>query len=243
VDLRREKGDVIAMKNKIVAITGAGGGLGACLARKYSEAGATVVLLAISGRKVLEVAASLKNRSYVYGLDVSDGQRVSAVFDTIYAEVGDLDILVNCAGLGFFDYAEKIPIGSVDAMIDVNLKGTIFCTQKALGRMKRNDRGHIINIISMSGKRPVATESVYCASKYGVSGFTQAVALELENTAVRITGVYMGNMATGLWKGEKPENFDKFIRPEDMADIIFENARFRDYLSVEEIWVKNVTIS
>ncbi len=228
------------MKNKIIVITGGGSGLGARLAKKYSTLGATVVLLDISKENLDKVSESLPNKNYTYSLDVSSKQNVGEVFKSIYYDVGDIDVLINCAGIGSFDVAEKIEEKYVNGMIDINLKGTIFCTQEVLGAMKKKNSGNIINVISMSGKRPVATESVYCASKYGVTGFTHAVALELENTAVRITGIYMGNMATELWKGDKPKDFDKFINPDDMADIIIENTKFRDNLSIEEIMVKNV---
>lgn len=228
------------MTNKIVVITGGGSGLGAALARKYSEVGARVVLLDISKDNLLKVSQSLKNENYTYEVDISVKQQVSDVFHSIYKEVGDIDILINSAGIGRFDLAENIPEQFVNAMIDINLKGTIFCTQEVLNAMKRKNQGYIINIVSMSGKRPVLTESVYCASKFGVSGFTQALALELENTFVRAIGIYMGNMATELWKGGKPKDFDKFINPDDMADIIVENTKIRKNLAVTEVLVKNL---
>lgn len=228
------------MKNKIVVITGGGGGLGASLAKKYSEAGAKVVLLGITTDKLLKVTKSLINENYIYTVDISVREQVSNVFRLIYTEVGNIDILINCAGVGHFDLAENISEQQVNAMIDINLKGTIFCTQEVLAPMKQKNQGYIVNVISMSGMRPVVTESVYCASKFGLSGFTRALALELENTSVRTIGVYMGNMATDLWRGEKPKDFDKFIKPEDMADIIIENTQFRKHLAIEEIFVKNL---
>ncbi|MCR1899633.1 SDR family oxidoreductase [Irregularibacter muris] len=228
------------MKEKIVTITGAGSGLGARLAKKYSEEGAKVVLLDISKENLSRVSESLPGENHTYVVDISSNENVNKVFNLIYSEVGGIDILINCAGIGRFDLAEKIDGSSVDAMIDINLKGTIYCTQQVISSMKKRNQGQIINIISMSGKRPVVTESVYCASKYGVTGFTQALALELENTNVRVMGVYMGNMATELWKGEKPDNFNKFISPDDMADIIMENAKYRNNLSIEEVMVKNI---
>ena len=228
------------MKNKIIAITGAGSGLGGWLARKYSEQGAKVVLLGRTRGNLAKIAETLAGESHIYVVDVASKQEVNNVFSVIYAEVGDIDILINCAGVGEFDLTENIQEHSVHAMIDINLKGTIFCTQEVIGPMKKKNQGQIINIISMSGKRPSATEAVYCASKFGVSGFTQSLALELENTNVQVMGAYMGNMATELWKGEKPENIDKFIKPEDMADIIIENTKYRDNLLVTEVLVKNV---
>ena len=182
----------------------------------------------------------MKNENYVYSVDISVKQQVKDVFRSIYTEIGDVDILINNAGVGYFDFAENIEEQQINEMIDVNLKGTIFCTQEVLNSMKQKNQGYIINIISKSGKRPVITESVYCASKFGVSGFTESLALELESTSVRVIGIYMGNMATDLWKGAAPENLDKFIDPDDMAELILENTKIRKQLAVEEVIVKNL---
>jgi short-subunit dehydrogenase len=229
----------IAMK-RIVVITGAGSGLGASLARKYSEVGDIVVLLGRTKEKLLKVSQTLTHENYIYPVDISVKHQVRDVFHSIYAEIGDVDILINNAGVGYFDFAENIEEEFINEMIDINLKGTIFCTQEVINSMKQKNQGYIINIISKSGKRPVVTESVYCASKFGISGFTESLALELENTSVRVIGFYMGNMATDLWKDAAPENLEKFIDPDDMAELVLENTKIRKHLAVEEVIVKNL---
>lgn len=234
-----KKGVFLKMKDKVVVITGGASGLGARLARKFSEKEAKVVLLDVSNENLATISARLPHENFTYQTDVSSSENVEATFKTIYSEVGNVDMLINCAGIGRFDLAEKIPTKFVDGMIDINLKGTIFCTQQVLGAMKEKNAGQIINIISMSGKRAKHSEAIYSASKFGVTGFTQGVAIELEGTAVKIMGIYMGNMATELWKGEKPKDLDTYIDPEDMADIIIHNAEYRPNLSVEEVVVKN----
>ncbi|MDO4545024.1 MAG: SDR family oxidoreductase [Bacillota bacterium] len=228
------------MKDKIVAITGAGSGLGACIAKRFSAAGAKIVLLDISEKNMEGVAKELTGNSAAYKLDISDKKQVDAVFDRIYDEVGFIDRLVNCAGVGKYDIAENIEEKYVDAMIDINLKGTIFTTQAVLPRMKEKNEGYIINVVSMSGIRACATESVYCGSKFGVDGFSKAVAIEVEETNVNISNFYMGNMATNLWKGDRADEQAQFIKPEDMAEIIFENTQLRDNLVIEEVHIKNV---
>lgn len=228
------------MKDKIIAITGGGGGLGACLARKYAAEGAKVVLLDISENNLKKVAGELPGKSYIYPVDISSKKQVHETFTTISEEVGDIDTLINCAGIGKFDLAETFDEKDVNGMIDINCKGTIYCIQEVIGPMKKRNDGAIINVVSMSGIRPVATESVYCASKYGIMGFTKALALELEKTQVRTTAICMGNMATDLWKGSRSDEMDQFIDPEDMADLIIENTRLRKNLMVEEIHVKNL---
>lgn len=226
------------MKGEIIAVTGAGSGLGACITRRFSEAGASIILLDISEESMKKTAETLKGESAAYKLDISDKSQVEQVFDRIYEDHGTIDRLVNCAGIGKYDLAENIEQKYVDAMIDINLKGTIYVTQAVLPRMKACNAGYIINIVSMSGVRACTTESVYCGSKFGVEGFSKAVAMELEGTGIHMSNFYMGNMATNLWHGERADEMAGFIKPEDVADIIFDNTKVRDNLVIEEVRIK-----
>lgn len=228
------------MNKEIIAVTGAGSGLGACIAKRFSAAETTIVMLDISEENMAKTAKELRGESEAYVLDISNKENVDEVFGRIYEKFGRIDRLVNCAGIGKYDLAENIEKKYVDAMIDINLKGTIYVTQSVLPKMKGRNEGYIINIVSMSGVRACPTESVYCGSKFGVEGFSKAVALELEGTNVHISNFYMGNMATNLWQGDRADEMARFIRPEDMADIIYENTRVRKNLVVEEVRIRNV---
>lgn len=110
----------------IVSITGAGSGLGASLAKKYSELGHRhhVCLLGRTKSKIERTAGKLSGHHSVYEVDVSSKSDVAKVMQSIREEVGPIDILINNAGVGYFDDAEKITEQSVHEMIDINLKGT-----------------------------------------------------------------------------------------------------------------------
>lgn len=226
---------------EIIIITGAGSGLGACLARRFSEGGAMIIMLDVSEENMMKTKETMRGECDCYQLDISDKQQVDDTIAAVYDKYGRVDRLINCAGIGKYDLAEKIDQRSTDAMIDINLKGTIYITQAVLPLMKAADAGYIINVVSMSGVRANPTESVYCGSKFGVEGFSKAVAIELENekSNVKISNFYMGNMATNLWKGERADEMPKWIKPEDMAEIIFENTAMRDNLVIEEVRIKN----
>lgn len=220
-----------------VVITGAGSGLGASLAKKYSDLGCHVCLLGRTSTKLIGTAKTLTNNHSIYEVDVSSKEDVAKVMRLIKDEVGEIDVLINNAGVGTFDLTENLSEESIHQMIDINLKGTIFCTQELLDDMKKRNQGYIVNIISLSGKRGKVTESVYSASKFGVRGFTESLALELEPTAIRIFGAYMGNMKTELWGGASTE--ETFMEPDDVADIIMENIKPRKNILVEEVVIKN----
>jgi uncharacterized protein len=228
------------MSDQVVVITGAGSGLGASLARKYSQKGSHIVLLGRTKEKLEKVAAQLPNSCSTYTVDVSSKEQVTKVFATIQEEVGVVDLLINNAGVGSFALAEDIDQQSLDKMIDINLKGTIFCTQAVLGQMKTRNRGYIVNIVSTAGKEGKANESVYCASKFGVRGFTESLAVELRETPIHVIGVYMGGMKTEFWDGIfAQEQLEKLMDPDDIADIIIGNIEPRRFLTVDEIVIKN----
>jgi uncharacterized protein len=228
------------MKEKVVVITGAGSGLGASLAKKYSELGSHVCLLGRTRTNLERTAQILVNGHSIYELDVTSKNEVDTVFQSIKEEVGSIDLLINNAGLGVFDLAENIDEASIHQMIDINLKGTIFCTQAVLPDMKDRNEGIIANVISTAGIEGKVTESVYCASKFGVRGFTESLQVELQESAVRVFAAYMGGMKTAFWDGMySDEEIKDLMDPDDVADIIMDNIKSRKNLNVTEVVIKN----
>lgn len=228
------------MENKHIVITGAGSGLGASLAKKYAAEGHFITLIGRNTAKLEKVAASFLHQEYaVCPLDVASYEAVEEVFTQIVQKGKPIDMLINNAGVGYFELAEKLTSQQVNKMIDINLKGTIFCTQQVLSSMKEHNRGSIVNIVSTAGLTGKVTESVYCASKFGVKGFTDSLLKELVDTAVHVTAVYMGGMATPFWEGVIPEeNLGKFMHPDDVADIIMNSIQARKNINVPQIVIE-----
>ncbi|WP_047983528.1 SDR family oxidoreductase [Ornithinibacillus californiensis] len=228
------------MDRKVVAITGAGSGLGASLARKYSKKGYYVCLIGRTRSNLEKVAETLISDHAIYELDVTSKQDVDRVFQSILEEIGPIDLLVNNAGLGVFSLTEKIEETAVHNMIDVNLKGIIFCTQAVLPNMKERNEGIIANVISTAGLEGKVTESVYCASKFGVRGFTESLLVELTDTNIMVYAAYMGGMKTAFWDGiYTEEEIQHLMEPDDVADIIMDNIKERKNLAVTEVVIKN----
>ncbi|MHA6260583.1 SDR family oxidoreductase [Sporosarcina sp. CAU 1771] len=229
------------MVNKIAVITGAGSGLGASLAKKYANDGYHVCLLGRTEDKLERTAKMLPNESYsIFSVDVSSKKEVSSVFSTIKENLGSVNVLVNNAGVGVFDLAENITEDAVHQMIDINLKGTIFCTQEVLADMKESNSGSILNIVSTAGLEGKKTEAVYCASKFGTRGFHESLLVELKDTDIHVFGAYMGGMNTEFWDGILDESITSgLMDPEDIADIIYHNASLRKNMNVEQVVIKN----
>lgn len=227
--------------SKHVVITGAGSGLGASLAVKYNKLGNHVTLIGRTKEKLEKVAKTFENSNYsTYSLDVSSPSNVKEVFAEIVKDVGSIDILINNAGLGYFDLAEKITDEQINQMIDINLKGTIFCTQQVLAAMKERDAGSIINVISTAGVEGKVEESVYCASKFGVTGFTESLLKELGDTNIHVHGIYMSGMNTNFWGDElQDESETGLMNSNDVADLIIFNTKERTNMSIPKIIIEN----
>ncbi len=228
------------MSKNIVVITGAGSGLGAALAKKYSTLGYHICLLGRTKSKLENTAKTLANGFSIYEVDVASKQMVGEIIHSIQDEFGSIPLLINNAGVGYFDLAENLEEYAIHQMIDINLKGTIFCSQEVLKGMKERNEGTIVNIVSTAGLEGKVTESVYSASKFGVRGFTESLALELRETSINVCAVYMGGMRTEFWDGIFSEEKTKTLMdPNDIADIIMNNIKPRKALAVTEVVIKN----
>ncbi|QDX95341.1 3-oxoacyl-[acyl-carrier protein] reductase [Brevibacillus laterosporus] len=228
------------MDKQVVVITGAGSGLGASLAKRYSEQGYHVCLLGRTKAKLERTAEQLAGSNSIHVGDVASRQAIMEMMTAIIKKHGSIDVLINNAGTGSFDLAENLTEEAVHQMIDINLKGTIFSTQEVLKQMKEQNRGTIINIVSTAGKVGKANESVYCASKFGVRGFTESLYIELKETPIQVIGIYMGGMKTEFWNGIfTEERMKHLMEPDDVADVIMANVKPRQRLIVSEVVIQN----
>ncbi|AUM66232.1 alcohol dehydrogenase [Brevibacillus laterosporus] len=228
------------MDKQVVVITGAGSGLGASLAKRYSEQGFHVCLLGRTKAKLERITEQLTGSYSIHEGDVANKQAIMEIMDAILNTYNRIDVLINNAGTGSFDLAENLTEEAVHHMIDINLKGTIFSTQAVVKQMKEQNYGTIINIVSTAGKVGKANESVYCASKFGVRGFTESLAIELKETPIQVVGIYMGGMKTEFWDGIfTEERMKHLMEPDDVADVIMANVKPRQRLVVSEVVIQN----
>ncbi len=190
------------LENKVIVVTGASSGIGEATALMLAPSGCKLVLVA---RRVdrLEVLAqktrALGAQTLVVGIDIAEKEEVKSGFKKIYNTFGQVDVLVNNAGLMPISYLDKLKIEEWDRMIDVNLKGLLYCIAGVLPEMKARKSGHIINISSTAGRRPMRGFSVYNATKFAVVGLSEAMRLELTaDFHIKITLILPGAAATEL---------------------------------------------
>ena len=184
---------------KKMLITGAGSGLGAELAKGYSEDGYHIILVGRSIEKLKKVADEINERGgscECMSHDVSSPDSVKELKNKLLHKQQGIDCLINNAGVGIFGPIEEVTVDEINTMLDVNVKGTILVTKELINHVGEK----IINIISTAGLRGKVNEAVYCASKFAVRGFTESLQTEFEDRGIKITAVYMGGMNTPFWE-------------------------------------------
>jgi NAD(P)-dependent dehydrogenase (short-subunit alcohol dehydrogenase family) len=187
---------------KTVVVTGGSKGIGASISRAFYNEGYYVVM---SSRNDHGLAKELGERALFQSTDVCKPQEVHRLVRTAVERTGRLDVMVNNAGFSEWRKVEEVDEEFWKRMINTNLKGTFFGCQAAALYFQRG--GCIINISSLAGKRGSANNSVYCASKFGVNGITQALAKELGPRGIRVNAVCPVYVQTdGLLEALKQES-------------------------------------
>lgn len=219
------------IKGTNVLITGGASGIGRIMGRICLEKGASNLIVwdinqanidkteaELSDVKPAETGVS-KGQIHSYIVNVSDPQAIKSAYEKAKSEVGEVDILVNCAGIvrgnNTFD---KQTVQDIDLTMDINANAPMYVALAVLPDMLRRDRGHICNIASAAGMLGVPKLSVYCASKWAVIGWTESMRVELKQARshVRVTSVAPYFINTGMFDGVNSKVFP-ILDPEKTA--------------------------
>ena len=184
-----------------VLITGSARGIGFAIAERFASSGATVLILDLSAEAVETAVSKLReagHKAFGYTGNVTDSAAMDALFSTIVKEHGKLDCLINNAGVTRDNLMLRMKEEEWQLVLDINLKGSFICTQKAFKHMMKQRKGSIINISSVIGIMGNAGQANYAASKGGLIAFTKSCAKEFASRNVRVNAVAPGFIETEM---------------------------------------------
>lgn len=207
-----------ALSGKVVAITGGARGIGEATARALTAAGARVAVGDLDVELAAESAAS-------YGgvgleLDVTSEASFDSFLDQVEEQIGQVDALVNNAGIMVLGRHLEVPMGLQLKQLEVNLRGCIIGCHAVAPRMIARGGGRIINVASIAGRIPNPGTAVYSATKAGVLAFSEGLDSELVRQGVRVSVVLPSFTNTSLIEGTDPSAATVPIEPEEVADMV-----------------------
>lgn len=238
-------------QNKIVLITGASSGIGQACAEGFAKQGAHLIICGRNQQRLQKVAANISKHHYVkilpLAFDITDAMAVEDAITKLPPEWQAIDILVNNAGmaLGY----DKLYAGSLadwDQVIDTNIKSVVYMTRFIVANMIQRQRGHVINIGSISSRQTYSGGSVYCATKFAVRGLTDTLRMDVHGTPIRVTLIDPGMVKTDFFdvrlQGDSAKVAALFagmtpLNPEDVAAAVVFCATQPAHVCIQEVTV------
>jgi 3-oxoacyl-[acyl-carrier protein] reductase len=210
------------LSGKSTLITGASRGIGRAIAARLGRMGASVAICARNREALERAAAGLREqgiRTLPIVADVTRTDDIKRMIEQACDQLGEIEILVNSAGIGIFGPFHERSDADWDAVLGTNLKAVFLTSRTLASRMIRLGRGHIINISSLASKSAFAGGAVYCASKWGLMGLSACMAEDLRAHGVRVSVVCPGSVATEFSShaGRDPRTL---LQPEDVAHAV-----------------------
>jgi 2-hydroxycyclohexanecarboxyl-CoA dehydrogenase len=195
----------MSLAGRNVIVTGAASGIGLATALRFAREGANVAVWDLNEEGAQRAAAEVKAlgvKALASRVDVSNRQHVNAAVERFHAEIGQVSVLVNNAGITLFQPFMEMTEESWDRVMTINLKSMLVCTQAVLPDMLAAKWGRIVNVSSSSAQAGSARMTAYAASKGGVIGFTKSLAQELASSGITVNNVPPGFIDTPMLRGE-----------------------------------------
>lgn len=209
------------LSGRIALVTGGGGGIGSALVLAFSEAGADVAALDINGDAARAACQRAPGRTLPICADTSDEQAAQEAVRMVSDALGKVDILVNCAAVAVKGSVISSSVEDWDLTMRVNLRGVFLMCKAVLPGMIEQGYGRIINFSSIDARKGRPGSGAYCASKFGILGFTESLAAEVTKYGITANAVLPAGVATPMWAESHPDMDPSLVAaPEDIVDIV-----------------------
>jgi NADP-dependent 3-hydroxy acid dehydrogenase YdfG len=228
------------LDKKIAIVSGAGKGLGAAITQALVQKNVTVYGIARDENALQQLKKSLGSLFHPAVLDITNEAAVNTWIQNQFSATHLPDILINNAGIGSFHKVDETDTATWLAMMNTNLNGMFYLTAAvaALMKQQQNSTSHIINIGSILGKTGKAESTAYCATKFGVQGFSEALMLELRHFNIKVTCVNPGSIATDFFKTSGITSHENMLQPEALADTIVHVLETPDNMLIQEMTLR-----
>lgn len=239
------------IKDKVAIVTGASSGIGYATAMALSAAGAKVAIGARRTDRLADLEGRIRQAGgevFSQKLDVTKKEECNSFVDAVLGKWGSVDILVNNAGLMPLSFVKNLKTDEWDRMVDVNIKGVLYCTAAVVTHMLEKKSGHIVNVSSVAGRIVFPAGSVYCATKHAVTAFSEGLREELSvRKNIRVTCIEPGVVATELTSTITDESLQGFVenakkmeslQADDIANAIVYAVGSPSHVNVNEILIR-----
>ena len=193
-----------ALKGRTALVTGGSRGIGRAVAERLALHGAAVAVLSTTPEGSLAVSDALRkqgSRSLALTADVADPRALDGAVAEVERTLGPVDVLVNDAGIALRRDVAEMTDAEWDRVLAVNLSGPFYLSRRCVPAMAERGWGRVVNVSSISGRLGSPGMTAYCASKWGLNGFTQALAAEVKSRGVLVTAVLPGSVDTEMLRG------------------------------------------
>lgn len=228
--------------DRVIWITGASRGLGRAMALALAAEGAKVIVSArdlTTIQKVAQEIADEKGQAFAIPCDVQNSDEINYLVATVKQTWGAIDILINNAGIGIFHKIIDTTETEWDALMATNLRGAFLCTKAVLSEMIARKSGHIINVVSVAGKQAYYNCGGYCASKFGLYGFTEVLRQETRKYGIHVTALLPGATDTAIWS-EANVDHTLMMDTTDVAKIVVSICAFNEKAMIEEVVLRPI---
>ena len=230
------------LHGQVALVTGGGRGIGRAIALALGTAGAHVVVSARNAAQITAVAetiGAMGGQASAITADIADEASVEALFRQVRERHARLDVLIANAAIIASGELIDFPIADFDEVLAINLRGTFLCFQQAMQMMVRQQSGTIIALASVASFKTYRAQTAYAAAKHGLMGMIKGLALEAQESGIRVSAILPGGVDTDMGHAARPDlDGSVLLRPNDIARTVLFLLSLSPQAAIDQIYIR-----